>query len=145
MAINDGKGGNRKATSREATEPQRGLGPDGLPLTLRERSRSREHAASRSRRSRERSRLRLRSRLTSGTGARSRAICGAKFWCTRFYCAQLCCMADATVLTDEIAASMRANATSEDADEVDTYGEGTGLRVREGGRGNETKEVMGGR
>ena len=54
-------------------------------------------------------------------------------------------MADATVLTDEIAASMRANAASEDADEVDTYGEGTGLRVREGGRGNETKEVMGGR
>ena len=54
-------------------------------------------------------------------------------------------MAAATVLTDEMAASMRANAASEDADEVDTHGDGTGLRVREGGRGNETRETMGGR
>ena len=54
-------------------------------------------------------------------------------------------MADATVLTDEMAASMRANAASEDADVVDTNGDGTGLRVREGGRGNETRETMGGR
>ena len=44
----------------------------------------------------------------------------------------------------EIAASMRANAASGDADE-DAYGEGTGLRARERGRGNERKEVMGGR
>ena len=54
-------------------------------------------------------------------------------------------MAAAIVLTDEIAASMRVNSASEDADLVDTNGDGTGLRVREGGRVNETRETIGGR
>ena len=54
-------------------------------------------------------------------------------------------MAAAIEVTEEIAASMRTNAASEDADVVDTNGDGTGLEVREGGRGNETRETMGGR
>ena len=47
---------------------------------------------------------------------------------------------------DEIATSMRTNAASpEDADVLDTNGDGTDLEVREGSMGNEAREAMGGR
>ena len=47
---------------------------------------------------------------------------------------------------EEIAASMRTNAASpEDADVVDTNGDGTDLEVREGSMGNEAREAMGDR
>ena len=47
---------------------------------------------------------------------------------------------------EDIVASMRTNAASpEDADVVNTNGNGTDLELRKGSMGNEAREAMGGR